>query len=146
MIPPIPGRPIVSSIYTMTCHTSVYLDMQLQPIFKLLNTVCTSTNTMINDMHTLKFPLSSVILCADVTALYPNIPIDLGITTFHNVVIAAKQFNPDHLSFLMSLLRWVLTHNYCTFQDRIYLQVEGTAMGTPVATTYANIFLYGIEH
>ena len=47
----------------------------------------------------------------------------------------------------MDLLKWVLlTHNYCTFQDIIYLQIEGTAMGTPVATSYANIFLYGIEH
>jgi hypothetical protein len=46
----------------------------------------------------------------------------------------------------MSLLRCVPTHNYCTFQDRIYLQIEGTAKGTPVATTYAYIFLYGTEH
>jgi hypothetical protein len=138
-IPPIPGRPIVSFINTMTYHTSLYLDMQLQPILKMLNILCTSINAIINDMHTLKFPLNSVTLCADVTAQYPNIPVILGITTVHNVLIATKQFKPDHLSFLMSLLRCVPTHYYCTFQDRIYLQIEGTAIGTPVATTYARI-------
>jgi hypothetical protein len=46
----------------------------------------------------------------------------------------------------MDLLNWVLSYNYCTFEDKAYLQIEGTAMGTPVATSYANIFLYGIEH
>ena len=145
LIPPIPGRPIVSSISTMTYHTSVYLDMQFQPILAMLRTVCTSTNTIINDMHKLKFPLNSVILCADVTALYPNIPIELGITTVRNVLHTTKRFTESHLSFLMSLLHWVLTNNYCIFQHNIYLQIEGTAMGTPVATTYANLFLYGIE-
>lgn len=145
LTPPIPGRPIVSSISSMTYHTSVYLDMQFQPILPMLKTVCTSTNTIINDMHNAKFPLNSVILCADVTALYPNIPIDLGITTVRNVLTTTKRFTEPHLSFLMSLLHWVLTNNYCIFQNNIYLQIEGTAMGTPVATTYANIFLYGIE-
>lgn len=145
LVPPIPGRPIVSSISTMTYHTSVYLDMQFQPILKMLRTVCTSTNTIINDLHNTTFPLNSVILCADVTALYPNIPIELGITTVRNVLLLTKRFTELHLSFLMSLLHWVLTNNYCTFQNNIYLQIEGTAMGTPVATTYANIFLYGIE-
>ena len=146
IIPPIPGRPIVSSVSTMTYHASVYLDMQFQPILKLLHTVCTSANIIIKDMNEMHFKQNSVILCADVTALYPNIPINLGIQTVHKVLTDLHYFSPSHLLFLMDLLKWVLTHNYCTFQDIIYLQIEGTAMGTPVATSYANIFLYGIEH
>jgi hypothetical protein len=45
----------------------------------------------------------------------------------------------------MSLLHWVLTNNYCTFNNVTYLQLKGTAMGTPTAVVYSNIFLYGIE-
>ena len=45
----------------------------------------------------------------------------------------------------MDLLHWVLTNNYCIFDGQVYLQIKGTAMGTPVAVSYANIFLYGIE-
>ena len=145
MIAPIPGRPIVSSINTLTYHTSVYLDMQLQPILKLLNTVCTSTNTIITDLHNYKTDMNSTLLCADVTSLYPNIPTLLGIQTVSKVIKDLHCFTNNHLDFLMDLLYWVLTNNYCEFNERIYLQIKGTAMGTPVATSYANIFLYGIE-
>ena len=146
LIPPIPGRPIASSINSLTYYTSVYLDMQLQPTLKLLNTVCTSVNTLIADMTDLHPRLNSVLLCADVTSLYPNIPITTGTYTVYTVLASLNYFRHDHLLFLMDLLHWVLSYNYCTFEDKTYLQIEGTAMGTPVATSYANIFLYGIEH
>lgn len=143
--PPIPGRPIVSSNSTLTYHASVYLDKELQPILKRLRTVCTSARTIILDMETFKAPLGSSILCADVTSLYPNIPIDIGIITVRNVIQNLRFFPNDHLNFLMDLLHWVLTENYCIFDDVIYHQIKGTAMGTPTAVSYSNIFLYGVE-
>ena len=45
----------------------------------------------------------------------------------------------------MSLLEFVLTNNYITFMDTTYLQLCGTAMGTPIAVMYANIVLFDIE-
>lgn len=44
-------------------------------------------------------------------------------------------------SNIFSLLDFVLTHNYFVFKDRFYHQVNGTAMGTNCAPTYANLFL-----
>lgn len=143
--PPIPGRPIVSSNSTLTYHASVYLDKELQPILKRLRTVCTSARTIIMDMETFKAPLGSTILCADVTSLYPNIPIDIGITTVRGVLQDLRCYTISHLNFLMDLLHWVLTENYCIFDDTIYHQIKGTAMGTPTAVSYSNIFLYGVE-
>jgi hypothetical protein len=143
--PPIPGRPIVSSNSTATYHASVYLDRELQPVLKLLPTVCTSSRTLIHDMATFQAPLGSCILCADITSLYPNIPIDIGLSTVRSVLTSLNVFSPSHLDFLMDLLHWVLTENYCTFDNVIYHQLKGTAMGTPTAVSYSNIFLYGIE-
>lgn len=145
LIPPIPGRPIVSSNGTITYHTSVYLDKELQPVLKLLHTVCTSARHILRDMNNSTYPINSVILCADVTALYPNIPIQLGLATVRSVLTELKCFTADKLCFLMSLLHWVLTNNYCTFNNVTYLQLKGTAMGTPTAVVYSNIFLFGIE-
>jgi hypothetical protein len=145
IIPPIPGRPIVSSNATITYHTSVYLDKELQPVLKLLSTVCTSSRHILRDMHNKTFPINSVILCADVTALYPNIPIMLGLSIVRSVLTDLNFFTSDKLNFIMSLLHWVLTNNYCTFNGVTYLQLKGTAMGTPTAVVYSNIFLYGIE-
>lgn len=145
LTPPIPGRPIVSSNGTITFHTSVYLDKELQPVLKLLKTICTSSRHIIQDMTRTKFPTNSIILCADVTALYPNIPINFGLYTVRTVLHDLQYFTKDKLNFIMELLRWVLLNNYCSFNDTIYLQKKGTAMGTPTAVVYSNIFLYGIE-
>lgn len=89
---------------------------------------------------------NSVILCADVTALYPNFPIELGVTTVRNVIAGLEIMTEKHLNFLMDLLSFVLTKNYCIFDKKIYHQIKGTAMGTPTAVSYSTIFLYGVEH
>ena len=142
---PIPGRPIISSINSITYHTSVYLDKELQPTLKLINVICTSSRKIILDMENFMTTPNSVIMCADVTSLYPNIPIQLGVLTVTKVLEELQYFTPSHLKFLMALLTWVLTENYCTFNNVTYHQLQGTAMGTPTAVTYANLFLYGIE-
>jgi hypothetical protein len=36
-------------------------------------------------------------------------------------------------------------NNYVEFDGIIYLQIQGTAMGTPVAVTFANLFLLPFE-
>jgi hypothetical protein len=87
-----------------------------------------------------------MILCADVTALYPNISIDLGVTTVCNVITQLDIFPEKHVYFLIDLLTFVLKNNFCTFDKKVYHQVKGTAMGTPTAVTYSTIFLYGVEY
>jgi hypothetical protein len=90
------------------------------------------------------FPNDHVLLCADVANLYPSIPTLEGIAAVRAVCIEYDYLS-DELDFIIDLLHWVLTNNYCTFNKTIYHQIRGTAMGTPVAVTYANIFLYHLE-
>jgi hypothetical protein len=145
IVHPIPGRPIVSSNSTVTYHVSVYLDNQLNPIVKYLETVCRSANQIILDMRDFTAPHNSVIFCADVTSLYPNIPINEGILMVKKLLEEIHPYCKKHNLLLLDLLHWVLTNNYCIFQTKTYLQLKGTAMGTPTATSYANLFLYGVE-
>ena len=100
LIPPIPGRPIVSSNGTITFHTSVYLDKELQPVLKLLKTICTSSRHIIQDMSNTTLPTNSIILCADVTALYPNIPINFGLYTVRTVLQELNFFSIEKLNFI----------------------------------------------
>jgi hypothetical protein len=93
----------------------------------------------INDINN-----SSVIFTADITSLYPNIPIDEGILAIKNMML---KFNyiPHHIELIISLLSWVLKNNFIAFNNNIYLQIMGTAMGTPVAPTFAQIYLFALE-
>lgn len=146
---PIKGRPIVSSINSVTYFTSLYLHNRLLPIMQsatLCPNLCTSSLQVFNKLMELNNTLASAqglhILCADVTSLYPSIPIDSGLSLFKRFLENCGYFT-DHtdIMFLYDLLSWVLTNNYFHFQAAIYLQINGTAMGTPVAVCYANIVL-----
>ncbi len=46
---------------------------------------------------------------------------------------------------MSDLLRVVLTENYFQFADQMYHQKQGTAMGTAVAPSYANLFMADLE-
>jgi hypothetical protein len=83
-------------------------------------------------------------LCADVKSLYPSIPIEFGLKATESIL---KQYNfmKEDIHLILELLRWVLTNNYIYFEDSIYLQLEGTAMGTPIAVVYSNIVLAYLE-
>jgi hypothetical protein len=82
----------------------VYLDKELQPVLKLLNTVCTSSRTLMSQLHNFTAPRNSVFLCADITALYPNIPSDIGISTVKKVLSDLNFFQPRKLISLWTYL------------------------------------------
>ncbi|XP_048698400.2 uncharacterized protein LOC125633326 [Caretta caretta] len=51
----------------------------------------------------------------------------------------------SRLTSVAELCDFVLTHNYFTFEDNVYLQISGTATGTRMAPPYANIFMADLE-
>ena len=143
--PPYDGRPIVSTPSSPTYYASVYLDRVLLPLVKKLPHICFSSRQVVKDMLTFNDPSTTCIFTADVHSLYPSIPITLGIEYTRRSIRELSDFSPAHIDFIIDLLTWVLTNNYCIFDNRIYLQIQGTAMGSPVAVAYANLFLYQVE-
>jgi len=80
-------------------------------------------------------------------SLYTNIPhldgIDAAVTYYEEF------YNVDELPIpgadLHKLIEFILKHNYFEFNEKFYLQVTGTAMGTKMAPPYAVIFLASLE-
>jgi hypothetical protein len=81
----------------------------------------------------------------DITSLYTNIPHGDGITAVRNVLYMDRQIPLPKIDLILSVLHLVLHHNYFTFDQQAYHQVHGTAMGSPAAPCYANLFLYYLE-
>ena len=82
----------------------------------------------------------------DVTSLYTNIPQEEGITTVCN---AYERFHdcrpPIPTHFLRDMLRLILKENSFQFYGKNYLQIHGTAMGTKMAVSFANLFMSAVE-
>jgi hypothetical protein len=142
---PVVGRPIVSSINSVTYHTSIYLQNKLFPIVKRISSICLSSHSVVKDLLKLEIPKGSVILCADVKNLYPSIPIDYGLHATHEMLHNFKLYSDEEIQLLVQLLSWVLTNNYFEFNNNVYRQISGTAMGTPVAVAYSNLTLAYLE-
>lgn len=138
------GRPIVSTINSVTYHTSIYLHKILFTILSKLITLVPSSRDALLIINKRQFAPNSKILCADVTSLYPSIPIQYGLNKMREMIkIMKKRFQMDiNDELTMQLLEWVLNNNYFEFNNVVYKQLTGTAMGTPVAPVYANIVLF----
>ncbi len=139
----ISGRPIVNCINTSTYHTSKYLHNLFHPIVLQLPTITlSSTDTLIKLSYIKSLPSSAVILCADIKNLYPSIKTKDGINRISKVL---RRFNSPDLKLTLALLEFVLSNNYLSFHNKTYLQKDGTAMGTPLAPSYANLVLFDLE-
>ena len=72
--------------------------------------------------------------------MYTNIPIEEGIKAFEDALNNEKN-RKIPTAFVIKLLRLVLENNIFEFNQEFWLQMLGTAMGTRVAPTYANLFM-----
>ena len=77
----------------------------------------------------------------DVVGLYNHIPHADGLISCRTALDQRPTKDPP-TEDLVILAKLVLTLNAFQFEDRFYLQKHGTAMGTRMAPSYANVF-YG---
>jgi hypothetical protein len=146
------GRPIVNLTNTVTYYPSLYLHNLLNKLVQRLITTCLSSTDVLRYLHDASpiFNADSVILCADVTSLYPSIPLEFGMMAVETILkdhvhLPKSEYIESDIPFILDLLRWCLTNSYIEFDKEIYLQIFGTAMGSPIAVCYANLTMYYLE-
>ena len=80
----------------------------------------------------------------DVLSLYTNIKHEDGIEALKSW-LKENGTNQEKSEFIGTLAKLVLTSNYFTFNRKMYLQKQGTAMGTRMAPNYAIIFMHSVK-
>lgn len=96
-------------------------------------------NTVKDNTHLVSF---------DVTSLYTNIPHNLGVEAIDYWINKTEGILQSRFSkeFILEGITLVLENNhFFFFDDKYSLQTKGTAMGTKVAPTYANLVLGYLE-
>jgi hypothetical protein len=91
------------------------------------------------------FPDNTRLVTIDVTALYTNIPHDDMKESMRYFL--AKQTEPETppAQVVVDVADHVLQNNVFEFEGKVFKQVLGTAMGTPMAPTGANLFMGMLE-
>lgn len=146
-VTPPPGRPIVSGCGSPTERISAFVDSHLQPLVKDLPSHIRDSSDFLQKLHEIAQPLpeGTILATVDVTSLYTNIPHTLGLAALDEFLQLRPKGSTPTTSFLLSLARFILEKNNFQFQDKHYLQIKGTAMGTRMAPSYANLYMGRLE-
>lgn len=142
--PVAPGRPIVSSIPYITYNASRYIDLILQPyMIRSFSYIKDSTDLLLL-AETTQLSQSCVIGVADYTNLYPSIVQSDGLHQLRRALVTL-QLKPSQIEFILALTSFILQNNYFAFGNDFFHQLLGTAMGTPLAVTFACLYLTMLE-
>ena len=87
------------------------------------------------------------LVTVNVKSLYTNISNEEGIPASYNAWLEQETIDPQHppAETVKKLLELVLKLNVFEFNNKYYLQKFGTAMGSKLASAYANVFIGDIE-
>ena len=78
----------------------------------------------------------------DVTSLFTNIPVGETVEIISNQIFANRVvFEGLDRSQFIKLLSLAVRNCHFTFNNRIYQQIDGMAMGNPLGPLFANIFM-----
>ena len=142
-----PGRPIISGCGGPTVKLSQYADHLLKPLLKHIPSYVQDTTDFLRRIFSLNqdLPDNIILITLDVKSLYTNIPNDQGIQACVDMLNENNIITPEITQSVIDILSLILNKNTFTFNNEHFLQIHGTAMGSPMAPTYANIFMAILE-
>ncbi|XP_041424932.1 uncharacterized protein LOC121395445 [Xenopus laevis] len=141
-----PGRPIVAGIDSVFTPLARFVDTIIRPYVTSQCSYIQDTGDFLNKVASIVLPKKDVwLVTMDVESLYTSIPHDGGVEAVRLCLEQDETLDGAQKRFTLSCLEMVLRWNYFIFRDEFFLQLKGTAMGSNVAPSYANIFMGKFE-
>ncbi len=139
-------RPIVAGPSSPTHRLSNFIDLILKPLCKKVPSFLRDSVDFLNHLPE-NTKEESILTSFDVVSLYTSIPHDLGREAISfwlkNYDIPGRKFSD---SFVLEAIDIILKENTFQFDGENYQQIQGTAMGTKMAPTYATLVMGYLEH
>ena len=142
------GRPFVTGSGSNTELICWFCDQAVKDAVKAKESFIEDTPDIlrffdeINEEENL--PQNTKPVALDLKSMYSNIPTDEGLAAFKEE-LDKREDQSIPSEFYIKLLRLVLEANIFEFNREYFIQLLGTAMGTRVAPTYANLFMSKLE-
>ena len=134
-----PFRPVVSSIGTFNYHLARYLGSLLTPILPM-EYAAKDTFTFVQELKEVSLR-NKYMVSFDVCSLFTNIPLDETINIAVDLIFEKHQNFPLKRSELFKLFEFATLKTNFLFNGIMYDQIDGVAMGSPLAPILANLFM-----
>ena len=143
-----PLQPICSGINSCTAKISEFVDVFLKPAAQQNQSYVRDTSHFVskieNEVSQMTNPGNTFLVTMDVSSLYPNIDHAEGISACEETLSNRKSPSVP-TSVISKRFKLILQCNTLKFGKRFFHQIKGTALGTPMACNYANVFMGKFE-
>ncbi|CAC5379815.1 Toll-like receptor 4 [Mytilus coruscus] len=139
-------RPIFAGPACETHTLSIFLDILLKPFLKHISSFIRDDLDMLNHLPN-NVEGNTIIVSFHVVSLYTIIPHKYGIEAINYWIEKYKTELPNRIDkkIIIEGLRFIFQNNYFMFDNQMYRQKSGTAIGTKVVPTYANLVMGYLE-
>ena len=140
------GRPISGGPESPTQRLSNLIEILLKPLVPTLKTYIKDDWDFLRKLPS-KIPYQSTMYSCDISSLYTSIPTELGLEAIKYWLHERRELIPQRFTddFIIESLEFILNNNNVLFDERMYLQLLGTAMGTKCAPPYACLTIGFLE-
>jgi hypothetical protein len=141
----IPVRPVVSYIGSPTYKLQKWLNtwlidnMQFNNQFSIKN-----SSSLVEALSGVNVTQNHIIFSLDVKNLFPSVP-GKEVIPLLNELLVNSDASDTQVECIMSFLNLCLEQNYFRFNDTIYSQLSGLAMGSPLSPLLAEVYLAAFE-
>ena len=137
-------RPIVSGCSGPTERISSFIDHIIKPLVPTIPSYIKDSPHLISLLENTQIPRDTILATIDVSSLYMNIPQDEGTEACLDA-LEAQEASHIPRNTLRQFFDIVLRCNVFSFDGQVYQQIQGTAVGTRMAPSYANLFMDRFE-
>lgn len=139
-----PGRPIVSDCSSESYLVSQYIDSFLTPLSNKHPSYLKDTTDFLLKVTNKPIPENVLLVTGDVTSLYTNMNLNRTLASVKRIFSTYPDpTRPD--KYLLQLLDITLKNNDFVFNNQVYVQTCGIAMGKKYAPSLANIYLINFD-
>ena len=143
---PLKTRAIISYSGSICQGIAQWIDTQLKKILIHIPYIAKSAEGVVRDVTEKQWDASSLMFTMDAVSMYTNIHLGHALPIFEKFLTTSdlgrsiKQAENINENALLCGLKIVMENNIFQFGDSNWLQIAGTAMGTPPAPRWATLY------
>ncbi len=129
---------------TSICIVAKWMSKALMPLTETSSTTVKAATDFLRRIQDLTIADNEVMVSFDVVSLFTSIPQDLACKTIRQLLESGNNNMSLTTDEMMTLLEFCLNTVF-TFDGKIYQQIKGTPMGSPISGVIAEAVLQRLE-